>query len=97
REIKSRRHWRNVHSENQQRCPSDGNGQIWLQLSLAKRASAYVGLGKPQPRKIVSLEIIWPSGPQESLANIHPKQFLTVTEGKGITSSQPIPFAQPHS
>ena len=50
------------------------------------------GLGKPDPHKLISLEIRWPSGRRDSIANVHPDQFLTVKEGKGIITAQPINF-----
>jgi enediyne biosynthesis protein E4 len=50
------------------------------------------GLGKPDANKLISLEILWPSGHKDSIANIHPDQFITVEEGKGIVSAQPINF-----
>jgi hypothetical protein len=53
------------------------------------------GLGKPEAGKIVSLEIVWPNGHKESIANIQPNQFISITEGKGITSARPIAFTTP--
>ena len=53
------------------------------------------GLGKPKGNKIVSLEIVWPSGKHETAKNIQPNQFITLQEGKGIVSQQPIAFAGP--
>ncbi|HUZ04452.1 MAG TPA: CRTAC1 family protein [Acidobacteriaceae bacterium] len=52
------------------------------------------GLGKPRPGKTVRLEVAWPSGRKESIANIQPNQFLTLKEGKGIISAQPIVFSR---
>ena len=53
------------------------------------------GLGKPKGNKTISLEIVWPSGKRETAKNIQPNQFLTLQEGKGIVSQQPIAFAGP--
>ena len=50
------------------------------------------GLGKPEGGKTVSLKVVWPSGQQESMANIKPNQFITLQEGKGIVSARPIVF-----
>jgi len=50
------------------------------------------GLGKPDPTRLISLQILWPSGHKDSIANIHPDQFITVKEGKGIIAAQPINF-----
>ena len=50
------------------------------------------GLGKPDPTRLISLQILWPSGRKDSIANIHPDQFITVKEGKGVIAAQPINF-----
>jgi enediyne biosynthesis protein E4 len=50
------------------------------------------GLGKPDPNKRISLEILWPSGHKDWIKDIHPDQFITVKEGKGIIDAQPINF-----
>ena len=49
------------------------------------------GLGKPETGKTVSLEIVWPSGHKDYIANLKPNQFITVKEGKGVISARPIP------
>jgi len=53
------------------------------------------GLGKPDGDKTVSLEIVWPSGKKEAVADIKPNQFITLEEGKGMVSAQPIVFSPP--
>ncbi|WP_174239932.1 ASPIC/UnbV domain-containing protein, partial [Acidobacterium sp. S8] len=55
------------------------------------------GLGKPDENRAVSLEIIWPSGKKETVTNIKPNRFITVQEGKGVTTSEPILFSGPPS
>ena len=50
------------------------------------------GLGKPDPDKRITLEIHWPSGLKDTIAGIHPDQFITVKEGVGVVSAQPIRF-----
>ncbi len=55
------------------------------------------GLGKPEDGKTVSLEILWPSGRKDSIPSIKPNQFITVQEGKGLISAQPIVFSPPAS
>jgi hypothetical protein len=69
--------------------------------AMVKTGSSYLsqselpltfGLGKPETGKIVSLEIVWPNGHKESIANIQSNQFISITEGKGITSARPIAF-----
>ena len=75
-------------------------------VEMVKSGSSYLsqsempltfGLGKPEEGRIVSLEIAWPSGETDSIPGIKPNQFLTVQEGKGIISAQPIVFARPAS
>jgi hypothetical protein len=71
------------------------------QFAMVKSGSSYLsqselpltfGLGKPEEGKTVSLEIVWPSGRKERLPDIKPNQFITLQEGKGIVSAQPIVF-----
>lgn len=50
------------------------------------------GLGKPDPDKRITIEIRWPSGHKDSIAEIHPNQFITVKEGNGIVAAQSIQF-----
>ncbi|MBZ5629143.1 MAG: CRTAC1 family protein [Acidobacteriia bacterium] len=73
-------------------------------FGMVKTGSSYLsqselpltfGLGKPENGKTVSLEIVWPRGQKDSVSGIKPNQFITVQEGKGIISAQPIRFAQP--
>jgi enediyne biosynthesis protein E4 len=52
------------------------------------------GLGKPESGRTVGLEIVWPSGQKDSLSKIGVNQFITVKEGSGITSAQPIAFGK---
>jgi len=68
-------------------------------FKMVKSGSSYLsqcelpvtfGLGKPRANKVVSLDIVWPSGKKESARNIQPNQFLTLEEGKGVVSQQPI-------
>jgi hypothetical protein len=72
------------------------------QSAMVKTGSSYLsqselpvtfGLGKPDDGKTATLEIVWPSGQKDSIANIKPNQFLTIKEGKGIISAKPIFFA----
>lgn len=69
-------------------------------FAVVKSGSSYLsqselpvtfGLGKPQDQA-VSLEIVWPSGRKDAIPNISRNQFITVQEGKGIISAQPIIF-----
>jgi hypothetical protein len=71
------------------------------QMQMVKSGSSYLsqsempltfGLGKPDDGRVVSLEIVWPSGKSDTLKGIKPNQFITVEEGKGIISAQPIVF-----
>lgn len=50
------------------------------------------GLGKPDPARRLKMEILWPSGHKDTITDIHPDQFITVEEGKGIISAQLISF-----
>jgi hypothetical protein len=68
-------------------------------FGMVKTGSSYLsqselpltfGLGKPEAGKTVSLTIVWPSGQKDFVANVGPNQFITVQEGKGIVSAQPV-------
>ena len=52
------------------------------------------GLGKPEEGMTLSLEITWPSGQKDSVADIKPNQSVTVQEGKFITATEPIVFVR---
>ncbi|HZD48714.1 MAG TPA: ASPIC/UnbV domain-containing protein, partial [Silvibacterium sp.] len=71
------------------------------QFAMVQSGSSYLsqsefpvtfGLGKPEEGKTVSLEIVWPSGKKDSIPDLKPNQFVTVEEGKGVISAQPIVF-----
>jgi hypothetical protein len=51
------------------------------------------GLGKPGSTKIVRLQIVWPSGRKDVIADLKPNQIVTIQESKGIVSAAPIHFA----
>jgi hypothetical protein len=51
------------------------------------------GLGKPGSTRIVRMQIIWPSGRKDSIADIKPNHFVTIQEGKGIVSTAPLHLA----
>jgi enediyne biosynthesis protein E4 len=72
------------------------------QFAIVKSGSSYLsqselpitfGLGKPDETRIISLELVWPSGKKESVANLKPSQFVTIEEGKGIVEQHPIVFS----
>jgi hypothetical protein len=52
------------------------------------------GLGKPGSTRIVRLQIVWPSGRKDSIADLKPNQVVTIQEGKGIVLAAPIHFVQ---
>ncbi|HSS20464.1 MAG TPA: CRTAC1 family protein [Pyrinomonadaceae bacterium] len=53
------------------------------------------GLGPPAEGRVLSLEIMWPSGVKDTITNFKPNESLTVQEGRGIIASAPIVFARP--
>jgi hypothetical protein len=70
-------------------------------FGMVKTGSSYLsqnelpltfGLGRPEPNKTVNVEIVWPSGVKDSISKVKANQFITVQEGKGIVSTQPIVF-----
>ena len=67
------------------------------QSALAKSGSSYCsqselpltfGLGKAQ--KASHIEVAWPSGKVDTVTELSANQFVTVQEGKGVISAQPV-------
>jgi enediyne biosynthesis protein E4 len=52
------------------------------------------GLGKPEEGTTLNIEISWPGGQKETIANIKPNQSVVVLEGKGATQQEPIIFVR---
>ncbi len=52
------------------------------------------GLGAPEEGRMLTLEVTWPSGQKDTIADIKPNQSITVQEGKGIIAAAPIVFAK---
>jgi hypothetical protein len=72
------------------------------QLQMVKSGSSYLsqselpltfGLGKPQAGKVVSIEVLWPSGKKESISGIRANQSITLLEGKGMVGATTIVFS----
>jgi len=72
--------------------------------SMVKTGSSYCsqselplvfGLGAPEEGRTLSLEIIWPGGQKDTIADVKPNQSIVVQEGKGITAAAPIVFSKP--
>jgi hypothetical protein len=53
------------------------------------------GLGKPGKSAPVKLEIVWPGGAKQTVDGVKANQFVTIREGRGVTSSGTIRFAEP--
>jgi hypothetical protein len=75
-------------------------------FSMVKTGSSYCsqnelpivfGLGAPEEGKVVSVEIVWPSGQRDTIADVKPNQSIVIEEGKGIASAAPIVFSKPAS
>jgi hypothetical protein len=73
-------------------------------FSMVKTGSSYCsqselpltfGLGQPEEGRVLTLEIVWPSGQKEIIPDVKSNQSITVQEGKGVTSAAPIVFAKP--
>lgn len=52
------------------------------------------GLGKPEEGITLTIEITWPGNQKDRIADVKPNQFITVQEGKGVTSTEPIVFVR---
>jgi hypothetical protein len=52
------------------------------------------GLGKPEEGTTLTVEVTWPGGQKETITDLKPNLFVTVQEGKGVTTSEPIVFVR---
>ena len=52
------------------------------------------GLGKPEEGTTLTIEITWPGTQKDRIADVKPNQIVTVQEGKGLVSSEPIVFVR---
>ena len=50
------------------------------------------GLGKPEEGLLLTIEVAWPGGQKETIANVKPNQSIVIQEGKGVASSSQIVF-----
>jgi enediyne biosynthesis protein E4 len=71
-------------------------------FGMVRTGSSYVsqaelpltfGLGKPEEGTTLTLEITWPGGQKDRIADIKPNVSIVVQEGKGVIASEPIVFA----
>ena len=80
------------------RVTSSGDKQ-WKMLrsgsSYLAQSELVLTFGLGGQTKADSVEIEWPSGQVEKLANINAGQTVTVQEGKGIVSTRP--YSTPHA
>ncbi|HEY8022517.1 MAG TPA: CRTAC1 family protein [Thermoanaerobaculia bacterium] len=75
-------------------------GKQWQMVrsgsSYCSQSDLAVTFGLGQESRVAALEIDWPSGAKQVLQNVAADQFLTVTEGRGITAqSGPAGGAKP--
>ncbi|HSK63822.1 MAG TPA: CRTAC1 family protein [Pyrinomonadaceae bacterium] len=70
-------------------------------FGMVRTGSSYVsqaelpltfGLGKPEEGVTLTLEITWPGGRKDRIADIKPNHSLVVQEGKGVVASEPVIF-----
>ncbi len=52
------------------------------------------GLGKPEEGTTLTIEITWPGNQKDRIADVKPNQFVTIQEGKGVVSAEPIVFVR---
>ena len=85
-EIEPRRHW-----DDREGCcgerPAVAHAAFRLELPVAKRTGFDVWAGLAKKADVV--EVYWPSGAVDKLANVDAGQTVTVQEGKGIVGSRP--------
>jgi len=72
--------------------PSRGGSQSSSYGSQSELPLTF-GLGKAE--KVASIEVIWPGGRKDTMSDINANQSITIQEGKGVVSTQPIVFSAP--
>jgi hypothetical protein len=72
-------------------------------FGMVRTGSSYVsqselpltfGLGAPEAGLTLTLEIAWPGGQKETIADVKPNQSVTVQEGRGVVAAEPIIFVR---
>lgn len=74
--------------------PSQKDGPAQKEGQAPKEGSAQKPQEASQQKMTLTLEITWPSGQKDTIAEIKPNQSLTVQEGKGVTATEPIVFVR---
>jgi enediyne biosynthesis protein E4 len=73
---------------------SAGDDKQWQMLrsgsSYLSQSELMLTFGLGSHTKADSIEIQWPSGQSDKLANVNAEQMITVEEGKGIVSAKPL-------
>jgi len=76
----------------EKRSPASGSDKQWKMLrsgsSYCHKANWSQPYGLAQMRKADSIEIQRPSGQVAKVANVNPRQTITVQEGKGIVTTK---------
>ena len=66
------------------------NGRLWRRVksgsSYCSQSELPVTFGLGRSDKILSLEVLWPSGTVDKLTNLAPDQRIVIREGKGLVS-----------
>ena len=70
-------------------------GVVKTGSSYASQSELPVTFGLGKAEKIASIEVAWPSGRVDSAADVLANQMITIKEGQGIISTQPIVFVKP--
>ena len=70
-------------------------GMVKTGSSYCSQSELPVTFGLAKAEKVPAIEILWPSGHTDTLADVSANQSIVVQEGKGIISAQPIVFAGP--
>jgi enediyne biosynthesis protein E4 len=65
------------------------SGKQWRMVrsgsSYCSQSDLALTFGLGQDPMVTAIEVEWPSGAKDRVTNVKPNQFLTITEGKGVT------------
>ncbi len=70
-------------------------GMVKTGSSYASQSELALTFGLGKAEKAQSIEITWPNGNKQTLADVAANQEIVIEEGKGIVSSAPIVFSRP--
>lgn len=70
-------------------------GVVKTGSSYASQSELLLTFGLGKAEKVASIEVVWPSGRTDTLQDVSANQAITIQEGVGMLTHQPIVFGTP--